>query len=93
MSQFRNHGIIRKKLLKKKNELRGYYEQYSLGYNYRITDLQSVLGISQMKKINQFVKRRNKIAKFYIKSLRDLNIKFQKFLKSKIKLSLVYNKS
>ncbi len=87
MSHLRNHGIVRERnLLHKKKELRGYYEQHHLGYNYRITDLQSVLGISQMKKINHFVNRRNKIAKFYINSLKNLNIKLQKIPK-KVKSS------
>ena len=36
-----------------------------LGYNYRITDMQCALGISQLKKINKFIKRKKEIAKIY----------------------------
>ena len=42
-----------------------YYEQLNLGYNYRLNDLQSVLGISQMQKLDLFVKERNIIATSY----------------------------
>lgn len=42
-----------------------YYEMQQLGFNYRITDFQSALGSSQLKKLDNFVKRRNEIAEFY----------------------------
>ena len=50
-----------------------YYEMDSLGYHYRLTEIQAVLGYSQMKKIDKFMKRRQTIAKRYDKYL--LNIK------------------
>jgi UDP-4-amino-4,6-dideoxy-N-acetyl-beta-L-altrosamine transaminase len=79
MSYLRSHGIIRdKKVLNKKKEIQGYYEQKYLGYNYRITDIQCALGISQMDMIKNFITYRNKIAKLYIKSLKNLDLKFQK---------------
>lgn len=43
----------------------GYYEQQFLGYNYRLTDIQCALGISQLKKLGFFIKRRREIADFY----------------------------
>lgn len=42
-----------------------YYEQQALGFNYRITDIQCALGISQLKKIGYFLKRRRKIFEAY----------------------------
>ena len=63
---FRTHGIIRDK----KKKL--YYEQQFLGYNYRITDIQAALGISQLKKLDLFTKRRNNIARIYNKKLKNL---------------------
>ena len=46
-----------------------YYEQQLLGLNYRMTDVAATMGISQIKRLNKFVKARNKIAKIYNKSL------------------------
>jgi dTDP-4-amino-4,6-dideoxygalactose transaminase len=50
-----------------------YYEQIELGYNYRMTDFQAALGISQLKRIDKFIKRRFKIASLYNRLLGDLN--------------------
>ena len=61
---FRSHGITKNNLV---NESHGdwYYEMQELGFNYRITDIQCALGVSQLKKLNYFVKSRRKIAKTY----------------------------
>ena len=42
-----------------------YYEMHQLGYNYRITDLQCAIGLTQMQRLDQFVAKRRKIWKFY----------------------------
>lgn len=62
---FRTHGITRKPDLLSNEEGPWYYEQVSLGYNYRITDIQCALGISQMKKLDNFIAQRRAIAKRY----------------------------
>lgn len=68
---FRAHGITREEQLLRKNDGPWYYEQLELGYNYRITDIQCALGISQMKKLPYFLKRRKEIAKKYQEAFAD----------------------
>lgn len=70
----RTHGISKEKMIE--NHGGWYYEMQELGYNYRLTDIQSALGISQLKKNDSSVSRRNEIARKYINAFGD-NIKFQ----------------
>lgn len=62
---FRSHGITREEELLMDNEGDWYYEQLELGYNYRITDISCALGISQMNKLDTFLKKRREIANKY----------------------------
>ncbi len=70
---FRTHGITRNnELLHNQDEGPWYYEQLDLGYNYRITDIQCALGISQLKKLEKFVARRREIVAQYNKAFKEL---------------------
>lgn len=78
---FRTHGITREADMLEKNDGPWYYEQLELGYNYRITDIQCALGISQMDKLDSFLKKRKNIAKRYDEAFSGCNfvqIPFQK---------------
>ena len=80
MSILKSHGIIRKNFLNKNlNAYKDlYYEQQYLGYNYRLNEIESALGISQVKKTFKFIKARREIAKRYIKGLNKKFLNFQK---------------
>jgi len=71
MRGFRNHGITSDH---RQREQQGswFYEMVDLGYNYRLTDLQSALGISQLRKLNAWVARRQQIAQHYDASFAEL---------------------
>ena len=50
------------------------YQQIDLGFNYRMNDIQAVLGLSQLKRVDQYVRHRREIAKFYNYELKNLPI-------------------
>lgn len=62
---YRSHGITKDPLKLKKNDGGWYYEMQELGFNYRITDFQAALGISQLKRANAGLERRQQIADKY----------------------------
>ena len=75
------HGITRDDELMEEASHEGpwYYEQVTLGYNYRITDFQAALIISQMKKLDDFIKRRNEIVNQYNEAFKGIGeIRLQK---------------
>lgn len=73
---FRNHGIIREAAqLTHEPEGPWYYEMQFLGYNYRLSDIASALGYSQLRKLRRFLARRREIAARYDELLRDLPLR------------------
>ena len=72
MQLYRSHGVTRNSALfaSKENSIQPwYYEQHSLGYNYRISDINAALGLAQLSKLNYFVRQRNELASLYTKQL------------------------
>jgi UDP-4-keto-6-deoxy-N-acetylglucosamine 4-aminotransferase len=73
--RLRSHGITRDYGLMDGNpDGPWYYQQIELGYNYRMTDIQAALGVSQMLRLDKFVERRNRLAERYNNALKDLPI-------------------
>ncbi|MCE5234350.1 MAG: UDP-4-amino-4,6-dideoxy-N-acetyl-beta-L-altrosamine transaminase [Mizugakiibacter sp.] len=66
MALLRSHGITRDPAqMTHESDGPWYYQQIALGYNYRMTELQAALGISQMRRIDDYVARRHAIARRY----------------------------
>lgn len=66
LRQLRSHGMVRERAeLAAGDEGAWYYEQQMLGYNYRITDIQAALGLSQLGKLDTFLLRRRALANRY----------------------------
>jgi len=67
---FRSHGITTTSYAQEQGDW--YYEMVDLGYNYRMTDIQAALGLSQMSKLNRFISRRQALASLYTELLQDV---------------------
>ena len=75
MSLHRSHGITRdEKLMTHAPDGPWYYQQVALGFNYRMTDMQAALGLSQMLRLDEYVSIRNHLADEYDSRLSDLPI-------------------
>ena len=75
MDLLRSHGVTRNQdLMSKEPEGPWYYQQVDLGFNYRMTELQAALGVSQMHRLEQFVAKRHDIAEVYNQILQNLPV-------------------
>ncbi|WP_024589833.1 MULTISPECIES: UDP-4-amino-4,6-dideoxy-N-acetyl-beta-L-altrosamine transaminase [unclassified Pseudoalteromonas] len=75
MALYRSHGITRDEALMENASHGGwYYEQVDLGFNYRMTELQAALGVSQMSRLSEFVSARHELAVRYYDKLASLPI-------------------
>ena len=73
MQLLRSHGVTREAhLMDQPLEGPWYYQQVDLGFNYRMTELQAALGVSQMTRLEAFVARRHQLAQQYSERLADL---------------------
>ncbi len=71
--QMRSHGITRDpSMMTETSHGPWYYQQIELGFNYRMTDFQAALGVSQLKRLDNFVARRHHLAQRYNLLLQDL---------------------
>lgn len=71
-----SHGITKDKDKLHDDAPPWYYEQKDLGFNYRMSDIHAALGLSQLSKLDNFIKIRNELAQNYLHELKDLPIEF-----------------
>jgi UDP-4-amino-4,6-dideoxy-N-acetyl-beta-L-altrosamine transaminase len=75
MGRLRTHGMTKdKRLLSRQDEGGWYYEQIELGLNYRLTDIQAALGLSQLRKLDQFLRRRRELVARYDRLLAEMPV-------------------
>lgn len=78
LKMLRTHGITKKPDLLKRNEGGWYYEMQELGYNYRITDFQAALALSQLQRADENLSKRKAIARRYDEAFVGKNVELQK---------------
>lgn len=71
MGMLRTHGVTRDPKILVSNPGRWHYEMQLLGFNYRLTDMQAALGLSQLEQLDRFIAARRAIAKRYEQLLRE----------------------
>ncbi|MBD3109665.1 UDP-4-amino-4,6-dideoxy-N-acetyl-beta-L-altrosamine transaminase [Bacillus sp. AGMB 02131] len=71
--QFRTHGITREPSALIENQGPWYYEMQFLGFNYRITDIQAALGVTQLQKLHVFIEQRKQLVQYYREQLSDID--------------------
>ncbi len=83
MVELRSHGIVRD-VARFEHPAAGpwVYEQQQLGFNYRMTDIQAALGLSQLERLDQIVAERNRLLETYQKMLMDLPVKLMEVPKA-----------
>jgi UDP-4-amino-4,6-dideoxy-N-acetyl-beta-L-altrosamine transaminase len=75
MQLYRSHGIIRdEKFMTESSHGPWFYQQIDLGFNYRMTELQAALGISQIKRLDEYISKRHEIAEMYNQRLSELDV-------------------
>src|SRR5690606_335100 len=73
MNLLRSHGVTRdSKLMTHEPDGPWYYQQIELGFNYRMTEMQGALGVSQMQRLDEYVARRHQLARRYDELLKGL---------------------
>ena len=94
MSEYRSHGIVKdKKNFVGKMNPEWKYEQQSLGFNYRLSDISAALGLSQLSRLDSIVKERNKLYNNYKKLLINMPIRLLSIPKdvlSSVHLAIIY---
>ena len=75
----RSHGVTRDpRNMVKKTLDKWAYDQISIGFNYRMSDMNAALGLSQLSRIDSFIDKRKKIAKKYFQKLKNIDLKLPK---------------
>lgn len=67
LKKFRSHGI------KRKSNTQWHYDISKTGFNYRLSDINCALGLSQITKLKKFIQKREKISNYYFSKLRKIN--------------------
>jgi UDP-4-amino-4,6-dideoxy-N-acetyl-beta-L-altrosamine transaminase len=78
MRLLRTHGITKSQMqMTRPADGKWYYQQIALGFNYRISDIHAALGVSQLQRLNDFIKKRSAIAKIYNDKFQHLPLQRQ----------------